>query len=382
MQLTILENAAELIERADAWDDLWQRSDVALPSARAALLALWLRHFAPQATFRAMVVEENGRLLAALPIVGTRIRHLIEVGTLPSNDWSGSGELLLDRDANAAEVLPLLLSGLKQLPWSLLTLRLMRRHATGWETLAAACQSAGLEIFAHDQHEVGVIEPQRDFAAYEASWSGNHRRHMGKARRKLERDGGAQLQVYGSLKPDEVEPLLTAGFHVEDRGWKAEEGTSVLRTPGMFDFFLRQAQQLAAWRQLQLVFLTHRGRPIAFEYGWQAKETYFTPKVAFDPEFSQYTPSQLLRYRLFERFASEPTPPRVDFLGPLSDATAKWITDRYTVGTTVIALRPVVGRAMLHGYRLLRAAKQRVQGRAVAAPVTPPPVPVANVLST
>ena len=39
--------------------------------------------------------------------------------------------------------------------------------------------------------------------------------------------------------------LLRRGFEIEDRGWKATEGTSVLRTPRVFDFFYRQAEQLA-----------------------------------------------------------------------------------------------------------------------------------------
>ena len=361
MKLTILDNVEQLHAHAGAWDDLWQRSETALPMTRAALVALWVKQFAPHATFRAVLVEHEGRLLAALPLVGDSLGGVCKVGTLPNNDWTVSGELLLDPTVDTQRVIDLLVAGLQELPWPLLCLRLTRTDRGAWQALAAACARARLRTFSHAQHEVGVIDLPADFAAYEASWSGNHRRHMGKAQRRLERDGGAELHVYSSLAPDEVEPLLTAGFQIEDRGWKGSEGTSVLATPGMFEFYLRQAQQLAAWGHLQLVMLVHRDRPIAFEYGWRAKGNYFTPKVAFDPEFAQSSPSQVLRYRLYERMSAEAAPPTVDYMGPLSDATAKWATGRYEVGATMIALSGVVGGAMLGAYRLARATRKRLR---------------------
>ncbi len=58
---------------AEAWDDLWRRSGVALPTKRAPLLIQWIERFAPHAPFVALVVEENGRWLAALPLVGRRL---------------------------------------------------------------------------------------------------------------------------------------------------------------------------------------------------------------------------------------------------------------------------------------------------------------------
>ena len=47
MKLTILDNVEQLRDRAAEWDDLWRRSEVALPTTRAPLVALWINHFAP-----------------------------------------------------------------------------------------------------------------------------------------------------------------------------------------------------------------------------------------------------------------------------------------------------------------------------------------------
>jgi len=244
MKLTILDHVQQLRTRAVAWDELWRRSEAALPTTRVALLALWIEQFAPQAAFRALIIEDQGRLVAALPLVSETLGPC-HVGALPNNDWTVSGELLLDPMVNREQVIELLAAGLRQLPWPLLWLRLMRSDRSGTQALAAACERANLHSLYYQQHEVGTIDLPSDFKAFEASWSGNHRRHMGKAQRRLLREGDAQLHVYSALLPDEVEPLLAAGFEIEHRGWKGAEGTSVLATPGMFEFYLKQAQQLA-----------------------------------------------------------------------------------------------------------------------------------------
>jgi len=375
MKLIVLDDIQQLQAQAAPWDDLWRRSEVALPTARAALVALWMEQFAPQANFRAIMVEHEGRLVAALPLVEETLGSVCRIGGLPNNDWSVSGEMLLDPAADRKALITLLAEGLRDLPWPLLRMRLMRPDRAGWQLLDAVSQRASFRTTHYVQHTVGTIDLPSDFAAYEKSWSGNHRRHMGKAQRRLEREGGAELHVYRSLQEDQVEPLLAAGFQLEDQGWKGKEGSSVLATPGMFEFFLRQARQLAAWGQLQLAFLTHGGRSIAFEYGWRAKGVYGTPKVAFDEEFARYTPSQVLRYRLYERLTREAPPPTVDFMGPLADATAKWTTEEYSVGATTIALTPVMGRTMLGALWLARAARQRIRPR------SPAPLPTASTFS-
>jgi len=50
--------------RAAAWDRLWQRSEVSLPTARAELTAQWLEHFARKASFCVLSVEDDGDLVA------------------------------------------------------------------------------------------------------------------------------------------------------------------------------------------------------------------------------------------------------------------------------------------------------------------------------
>ena len=115
------------------------------------------------------------------------------------------------------------------------------------------------------------------------------------------------------------------GLEIEDRGWKGRAASSVLKSPGMFDFYLEQARRAALGGQLRLVFLELDGVPIAFEYGWLSKGIYFSPKVAYDEAYAQLSPGELLRAELVERFHADRSCESIDYLGP-SSATADWST--------------------------------------------------------
>src|SRR5687767_11750777 len=119
MRLIQLTDAGQLAELAGPWDALWSASDVAAPAARAALVQLWLEHFAPRAKFRGLVVEQDDALLVALPLVQTRVRGVLAAGGVVGNCWSAAGQLLVHPTATD-DALDLLVRGIDQLPWPLL----------------------------------------------------------------------------------------------------------------------------------------------------------------------------------------------------------------------------------------------------------------------
>ena len=105
-QVIHLRSLEELRAAASDWDDLWRRSEVTFPTMRAELLAQWIEHFAAGAEFHAIAVQQEGRWVAALPIVRRKIGRLINAGVLPCNEWSSSGECLLDFSADVNRVMP------------------------------------------------------------------------------------------------------------------------------------------------------------------------------------------------------------------------------------------------------------------------------------
>ena len=362
LELRLIRSTKQLRDAAELWDDLWRRSAVAAPSARAEMVAMWVDHFAPTANFQALVVEEDGRYLAALPLITRSLQGVVKVAALPCNDWSASGDLLLDEAADFPHVLRTLVGGLAEIDGRLLWLEQVALDEPRWQAFLSACSTAGLNASAREHFRVGQVEINRTWDQYEASRKGDHRRSRRRYSKLLEQAGGAELKTYRP-SVNETEALVRAGFEVEDRSWKGANGTSVLKTPGLFEFLAEEAKLLAGWNHLELNFLEHRGQPIAFEYGWQSKQVHFLPKLGYDDAFSKFGPGQQLVMRVLERLHTSGEVKLFDFWGPMVAWNESWSTRSYAVGRVVVATPGAVGRGLFHAYEnwhpRLRRLKQR-----------------------
>lgn len=353
LRTDILTTREQLLARAPQWDDLWQRS-TALPLAQAETVAGWLRCFAPQRAFRAVTVWQGGALLAALPLFGTLRQRLLPVGDLPGNHWSGAGELLLDKDA-ADDAVEALVEGLSRLPWPLLWLSGLDRDAPHWRRLCAALTRRGLDFASKDRFAVARVVAPRDWNAYFAERSKNHRRYVRRHERDLAAAGGATLELSERFTTEQLERTLNEVWAVEDSGWKGAAGTSIVRSAQARRFFRDQAGRLAEAGQLRLALLRHNrsGRAMACAYGFEARGVFGLSKIGFDPQFENLAPGQMLIGQLLQRLHETRPGTVVDFLGPLNEGLARWATHEYVVSRLAIAQRGLVGRTLLGAYRRL-----------------------------
>lgn len=377
MKYELLDGSTALNQLADEWDELWERSAAILPTARALPLQLWCTHFAPRQTLRAVLVRDAGRLVAALPLLIQG--RFVRLAQLPTNDWMPGGTLLVDTEADSSRVADALLDGLRQLPCLGARLRNVPWHSAEWQALSSVAESRGWPQIGHRLHDVGLTDLQRTWEEIEAGFSGNHRRHMRKALRRAEKEGGGvSFEKHETFAPGELERLLRLGFEIETRGWKGREGTCVLQQPGMFEFVVRQAEELARLGAVRLVFLKFGETPIAFEYCWRIKGSLLTPKIGYDEQYSRLSPGQVLVYHNLQDLVQEHELKLVDYAGPLTDSTAKWCTGQYECGTLTFGQPSLVGRAFVYAYRQQRrwkerraAARELPEGNATAATGTP-----------
>ena len=363
LQLVSFNGLEQLRDRHEAWDDLWRRSLLVCPTFRAEIVAQWIEQFVPSGRWQAFAVADGDKLVAAMVLVAQRMRGL-EIGGLAFNPWCRSGELLLDPNTDADAALDVLVEAIdKRMAWPLARLDSVPIAEANWQAFLAACQRRGMPCVWHPSYAIAQVELVQNWADYEASWSGNHRRQMRKARKRAERDGALELVVQTEISSADIPALLERGFQVEDRSWKSAEGSSVLRSPGMLDFYIRQAQHLAAWRQLALVFLRQDGRDLAFEFGYVAKRTYFSAKVGYDEAFAAYSPGQLLRLLMLRYWHDCQDVGLVDFYGPEVQTTAKWATRNYAVGRLTLAPRRPLSVGMWHAFQIARRAAALVRRR-------------------
>jgi CelD/BcsL family acetyltransferase involved in cellulose biosynthesis len=349
-QLIHITSIDEFRTAAPSWDNLWWRSEVTIPTARAELLAQWVEQFAPQADFHALAVENQGKWVAAMLMVRVKIGRVLDVGAMPVNAWAPGGGLLLDANTETDVALDILVAAIRGFPWQWLWLDDVPLNALSWKAFQRAISRAGMASDILERYQVGLIKIDRNWEACRKHWSRSHRQSMAKAARRLAKEGDVDFQMYSMLRPEEVEPLLHKGFEVEDRSWKGEAGSSVFKR-GMFGILVQQAKQLAKWGQLELSFLELNARPIAFSYGFNAKGVHHPNKIAYDPEYAHFSPGQLLFYHILERLYHDPERRAIDCSGEMSEATSRWRPTTYTIGQLVVAPRRLLGRMSLYVYK-------------------------------
>lgn len=355
-------SASSLLDAGSAWGDLWQRSEVSSPAARAELIAHWLQKFAPHQRLQCLAVEDQGQLIAALPLVQRRLGRCIRVGSLPQNEWSPGGDLLLDSGADVDRTLDLLVHGLQQSIWPMLWFDTVDLDSARYQALFAAFRRANIDFDVHPRHQVGRVKTNGQWQDYQNTRSKNFRKKLSRAHKRAEHDGAVTMDTREEFLPGEPKELLHRAFEIENRSWKGRSRTSVLQTPGMFEFYARQAQVLAERDYLRLTFLKHNDREMAFEYGMFAKGVYHSFKVGYDDQFASYSPGRLLLYLILERMFSREDMHAADFMGPITPSMSSFVTSTYGLGRVAIAPRASLGRLLLNVYKFCWPTVRRLRG--------------------
>ncbi|REJ92453.1 MAG: GNAT family N-acetyltransferase [Planctomycetota bacterium] len=362
-KLICIDSLAELRSRAGAWDDLWWRSPVPAPSARAALVEQWLAQFAPRAPLFALAVELDGQLVAALPLFGRRRCRLLKTASLPINDWSANGDLLVDPLADVDAVLGKLVDGIQRLPVGALCFEQFATGQPHWLELRRRLEEAGYFCDVHKQYFTSQTTIGDDWDAYLKPRTGGQMKTRLRHARKMEREGGVELRTYTEFSPGEVERLMRLGFEIEAKSWKRANGTAVVQRPEIAEFYIRNARQLAEWGQLALFVFEFDGTPIAFDYAWHAKGCHFCVKMGYDAEYRKFGPGQQMYLKILERLHGDPEFDLVDFWGRRMPWNETWATHFYAVGRLVAARRPhPLGCAFVAAYRYARPLVRRLRG--------------------
>ncbi len=356
----VIESIDELLETRPAWDDLWSRSECRLPNHRCRPLAMFLQSWYPDGRLKILTVWRDDRMLAALPLVIARRCGVLPVAERPGNEWFQLPEFMIDVAADRRTTLRRLLRAMGRLDVAWVSHDWIRIEDPAWQEWLALIESRGYSRDCKSRFEVGLIPRPEDPESATRGLSKNSRRQLRRNLRRLEQEGAVEWVDYRRWGLAES---LERAFAIEHSGWKGREGTSMHSHAVAREFFSQFAGWLDQQGSLMLEFLVVDGKPIAFDFGTISAGVVASVKVSYDEAFRSYGPGQLLIANQMQRWAEGDwhDAEEIDTIGPLTDATRRWIGGTYRIGRIDHSTGSVWGSLGLSGYKTLRQLKSALR---------------------
>lgn len=348
--LTILDSLSDLRDNSKAWDDLWYRSPVATPLARAECIAQWVSHFYPDSKFYAIVVKKGECFLAALPVIETVKAKFISTGMNPSNAWSMCGEFLIVHGDDFETVMDVFVSGLRGLPFSILWFDYLRMNEPQWMVFREALKNNRIPSHWLPRYSVGVVPVQGDFNTLSGTWKKSQIQRIRKKISKFYEPQSYQFKLFENT--EDLQEMLPKCIHLEHLGWKGRHGGSIVKR-NMEYFFNIQSQILAKYGAMRLFTLWINDNLIAYKYCFFSKNCFYSLKTSYHPDYAKFSPGQVLQYLIFQSISSGESSFKFDFVGELNDNQKIWNTDESVCGQVVIPISSIFGKIFFMIYNLI-----------------------------
>lgn len=360
----LLRGRAAFDALAPDWDALLERSGNDQLFYRHWFLATWLDHLGTDAQLCVATLHEDGRLVAALPLLRRRVRmHGLPVQALCSmgNLHSCRFDMLAEDPQRAA---PALLTRLLQEPdWQLLRLEDVPPDSRA-DALLPAARAAGLATGRWHSLVSPCVPVSADADSFRRALGSKLRTSLRRRRQKLATRGTVRLgRVGGGAGLDAV---LLECLAVEAAGWKGRNGTAIASEPGTRGFYTGVAREAARNGALALWTLRVDGRLVAFQLAIEHGRRVLLLKQGYDEAFADCGPGQLLMEDVLEDCARRGLA-ELDLLGDDAPAKRTW-TAHARQHAWLFVMRGPRGR-LLHALkfrlapalRRLRAAIRREQ---------------------
>lgn len=284
------------------WERLVTASGCTHPFVQHAWLRSWWSAFGAGKAMHVILAYRGDTPIAAAPLMCTE-RRLVgltaRVVEAIANDHTPRYEFLVARGEEAAGFAALwheLTDG--RVEWDVLQLRQLLTDSPTRVVVEEYARRYRLPTGIWNAERSPYVEFAGSWDDYFQTLSHNHRRNVGKGLRRLERLGRVELEMVTS--PERLEAALADGMRIEASAWKENAGTAMLSRPDVQAFYETFGRHAAERGLLRLFFLSVDGRRIAFSYGLSYQDTIFVLKGGYDPEFSRYSPYNVLYSLVFQ----------------------------------------------------------------------------------
>ena len=348
--ITVPANLA--LQQTDHWSALATASESA-PFLRPEWIAAYLQHYEPAARVIRLDVVRQQHLIGTLPLInelclwyGVPVRRL---RTPVHPLWPDRFDITCAENQAESVARAFWRHLSNQSAWDVIELADLPEGGPGWQLMRMA-ESHGYSIgIRPSQHPPFMSLGADGHRGNGAPPTSKFRANLRRRRRNLDQLG--PLTFRRQTEFDEA--MLSQFLQLEHRGWKGQNGTSILSDRRTTDYYMALAREAADSGYLVMYSLDLAGEPIAMHFGLALHGRYFVPKLAFDEAYRALAPGHLLvedvikdcTLRGFTEF---------DFLGDEMPWKMEW-TDQLRPHYRVhIFNRTVAGRlAYLARYRVL-----------------------------
>lgn len=311
--VTEVTDRAAFIALEDEWNTLVRQTDDQI-FYRHEFIRVWLDNFAPSAELKVLTLRDGeGRLEAVLPLVLTRTRlYGVPVRELHSASNLHSCRFdLIAQDAEKAAAA--FFAHLSDDPsWDVLRLVDVPEGGKAYRLLARA-QRAGFPTGSWTSLNSPYVPLPDTVEALQQQVDSKFRANVRRRRRKLEQKGAVTFErVEGGAQ---VAYHLEEGFRLEASGWKGRGGTAIAQDEATRGFYSELARTASHLGSLCLYFMRLDGRAVGFHYALEYGGRYLLLKPAYDEQFKECSPGQLLMDEVLKECVQRKLP-EFDFLGP------------------------------------------------------------------
>ena len=225
-----------------------------------------------------------------------------------------------DRAEDLDPVLEAVASG----PWTRISLPAVPADDPGTGRLVAALAGRGWLVHSLFRESCPIVDTRGDFDTYSRGLSGNARRQIGKARRRLEREGKVELRVVEPV--GELDPVLAQSFALEAQGWKGRSRSAILSSERMTGFWRSVFGRYLRLGGLRFSELRLDGALVAFCLGVLHNRRLYTLKTSYDERYGYFAPGHVLRLAMVERCFEEEIEAQ-ELLGPMLHWKQRYATE-------------------------------------------------------
>jgi CelD/BcsL family acetyltransferase involved in cellulose biosynthesis len=362
LELRVVSDAAEFDRLREPWNAAVDASIDANVFLTWEWLRTWWEHFGSAAQLHVVTLWERDELLAAAPLMRSRVGVGPIAGTWfqsVSHDAGDYGGIVLLR--REEEVLALLLGHLEDVATSRESLVLFSRLATD-SRFVEHLRRALVPFPALACTEEVVLDgacPFIDFTVgFDLHTAAKTHRVTQRLRRLEERHGEVAFEYHTDGR---LEAGLDALVEIHRRRWAGQTDglRGLLAAPASERFLLDAVRVLDNVGRSRLLTLSAGGRPIAVELDLEYRSRLYMLKSAFDPDYAEFGPGQLVTHRAIadalERGITE-----VDFMRGGEEYKRRWANCERTLLAATLSRRGVLGRLDRRRIRSASALQRRL----------------------